>query len=48
MVSRLGSGHQLFKTVLSFGTRQYSGLVKLGARVLVRKKDKFKLLRLGF
>ena len=41
------SGHQLFDTVLSFGTRQYSGLMKLGGRVLIRKKDKSKLLRPG-
>ncbi len=44
MDSRVGSGHQCFETVLSVGTRQYSGLMMLGARVLVRKKDKFKAL----
>jgi len=43
--SRLGSGHQLFDTILSFRTRQYSGLVMLGTRVFVRKKNKFKMLR---
>ena len=48
MDSRFGSDHQCFETVLSIGTRQYSGLVMLGARVLVRKKDKFKLSRQSF